>query len=114
MVDLVGQVLGSNNEYVLLPRKQFYIAIMFVLLILNILKKNLKELSFTSYLIIAGFMILLGSFIVKYNQIDAFQVTLLEAHPQYLNEITMETIVDSTNIVLASYGFILNFLPVFR
>ena len=93
----------------LLSSKVFYIALLYVLLIPNILKKNIMELKLMSYLLIFGVVSMLSIFMAKMLFKDFFTNPADKQQQPYAKG----SMIDSVTIVLTSYGFILNFYPTF-
>jgi uncharacterized protein involved in response to NO len=49
----------------LLVSKAFYVGLLFIVLLPNVIKKNVKELKIASYLLLLGVVSMLGIFVVK-------------------------------------------------
>lgn len=93
----------------ILTSKLVYIILLYVILMPNVLKRNVKELRFTSILLIFGVVSMLGIFLAKLVFKDYFYSPSDKVTPPY----TKGSIIDSISIVLTAYGFILNFYPIF-
>jgi len=89
--------------------KAFYVIILYLTLLGNVLKKNMKELRIISILLIFGVVSMLSIFLAKAIFKDFFTNPNDKVQPPY----TKGSIVDSVTIVLTAYGFILNFYPIF-
>lgn len=89
--------------------KAFYILLLFIFLMPNILKKNITELKLTSYLLIFGVVSMLATFLAKM----LFKEFFSNPNDKQQQPYSKGSVIDSVTIVLTSYGFILNFYPVF-
>ena len=84
-----------------------------------VLRKRLQELKFTSYVLFAGVIFLLTLLAVKLKTDGSYQHRVVgpvveETSVTTADEsgITFEKLIDSCNIAIASYGFILGLFPV--
>lgn len=89
--------------------KFFYIITLYIILLPNVLKKNIKELKFTSILLILGVISMLAVFFAK----ATFKKYFVNPTDKVMEIYKKGSIVDSLTIVLTAYGFILNFYPIF-
>lgn len=108
-----GNVYSDDGEKdlheTIFTSKIFYIVLLYIILLPNILKKNIKELRFTSILLVFGVVSMLVIFLAKMVFKEYFTNPNDKIQPPY----TKGSLVDSVTIVLTSYGFILNFYPIF-
>lgn len=87
--------------------KATYIAIVVIISIKTMLKKSLTEMKFQSKILFIGVITLLLILFIKQ----------FESHPEPTKKsnnsgIELESFIDSINITLTSYGFIINLFPV--
>jgi amino acid permease len=88
--------------------KAIYCLAMYLILVPIVLKKRLQQLKFVSYLLITGVISMVIVFSLK-----TFGVIHSNDSQPPLPPYTKGTILDSVSIILSSYGFILNFFPVY-
>ena len=89
-------------------KKYIYCIVLYLILIPVQLKKRLQQLKFVSYLLITGVISMVTVFALKtFGVFDGGDKR--PPLPPYTNG----TILDSMSIILSSYGFILNFFPVY-
>lgn len=108
VISLIPTSSLSDLEFIqVIGLKEFSIVILCILLIPFLIKKRLAELKFASYLQIIGIISLILIFI--FNAVNKSS----KAEETKMKELTMEGVLDCLNIVLTSYGFTLNFYPVY-
>jgi amino acid permease len=118
----LNDVDASYNQSIL-DSKYFYIVLLGLFQLPIVLRKRLQELKFTSYILFGGVIALLWLLAIKlksegsyYTRLDATGPSPVLASVNDLNEsesqLKFEKVIDSCNIAMASYGFILGLFPV--
>ena len=115
MYGLMFSNLARNLLLMLLPEQRSSIwltkyalcAFLFVLLLPVVYRKNIKELRGITYLLFTGVITMLVVFFFR-----AMSETSSEAQQDGVHY-EKGSVFDSMTIILTSYGFILNFYPVF-
>lgn len=98
--------LSQNWLEYIAQQKATYIFIVCVLSIQTMLKKSLAELKFQSRILFVGVLTLL--FILSIKQFEDRAVVVITEKKTF----ELENFIDSINITLTSYGFIINLFPI--
>lgn len=108
--------ISLAEPYVVDPKsfmlnKVTYIALVSILTFPFLMKRSLADLKFQSHILCAGVITLLMILTVKQFQVEQRldKPIVIEVKAQ---EFALERIVDSVNILLTSYGFVINLFPI--
>lgn len=78
-----------------------------------VVKKRLQELKFTTYVLFAGVILLISlliSVLIKDDKLA--ELGPGRVIPQDTEKVGIEEVIDSLNIAVASYGFVINLFPI--
>lgn len=108
-ISLVEPYVVDPKSFLL--NKVTYIVLVSILTFPLLIKRNLTELKFQSHILCAGVITLLMILTVKQFQIEHHLEKPISVEPKE-QDFFMERIVDSVNILLTSYGFVINLFPI--
>ena len=91
--------------------KPFYLICLCIVQLPIVLKKNIHELKIASYMLFIGVFALLGLLLINIYTMGTHNQRKMDPIIPDLNP-TKENYVDSLNITIASYGFLLVLFPV--
>jgi amino acid permease len=94
----------------ILNQKWFYIAILIAIQTPIVVKESLEEIKFTTYVLFAGvisLVLLLLTMVIRKEEVETGMVISEK-------EVTLESTMDSINISVASYGFVICLFPIMK
>ena len=112
---LVLMVFFDNAEAqtgffgIMFTTKLTYVVMLYMLLLPVVVKKQVAELRFVSYLLFGGVISMMLIFIVKAFVMGGY----VPSEGAEINEYSKGSIFDSISIILTSYGFFINFYPIY-
>jgi len=92
-------------------KKWIYVLILAAIQTPIIIKKRLNELNFTTYVLFVGVILLITMLITKVIQQDTSEMEGGRVFPEN-QTVSVEALIDSLNIAVASYGFVINLFPI--
>jgi len=101
---------GDDLRSILLSSKATYCILVYILLFPAVLKKEMKELQLTSIMLFFGVISMVVIFFIRFvgSTVPSSQYRSMEKDKELGG-----SFIDSICIILSSYGFVINFFPIY-